>query len=135
MPRIIDPSLYTYTFNAEEALDAHVLVIQGATDGGVQLPGAAPDTQVIGVTIAAAASGEDVDVCMFGPCLLRVDGNAANIAVGDWLEVHATTGYGGKRALSDGTTFRELVGWALEASTADADEIAIFFTKVPTATA
>jgi hypothetical protein len=115
------------TFTAGEALDAHRIVIWHATDAGkVSYPGSAPDTQMVGVTMHDAASGADVDVCCFGPCLLTVDGNAAAIAAGDWIEVHSTTGYGGKRALSDGTTYRELLGQAEEASTADNDEIVVF---------
>ncbi len=136
MPRITGtaPS-FQKTFVAAEALAAHRLVIQSSTDGQVEYPAGAADTQVLGVTMHAAAAGQDVDVVMFGPALVTVDGAASGISAGDWLETHDGTGIAGKRALADGTTFRELIGWALEASTADGDEIAVFITKVPAATA
>lgn len=133
--RRINP-LLIQTFTAGEALDAHRIVIWHATDANkVSYPAGAADTQIVGVTMHDAASGADVDVCVLGTCLVTVDGNAANIAAGDWLEVHSTTGYAGKRALSDGTTYRELLGQAYEASTADNDEIVVFISKcaVPTA--
>lgn len=133
--RRINPIL-TQTFTAGAALAAHRIVIWHATDADTVIyPAAAPDTQVVGITLEAAASGADVEVVILGTCLLTVDGNAANIAAGDAIEVHSTSGYGGKRALSDGTTYREIVAKALEASTADGDEIAVLLTPcwVPTA--
>lgn len=133
--RIIEPMLVK-TFLAGAALSAHRIVIwHASTAETVIAPAAAPDTQMVGVTLAAAASGADVEVCMFGPCLLTVDGNAANIAAGDLIEVHSTGGYGGKRATTDGTTYREILGFALEASTADNDEIAVFVNPFGTFTA
>lgn len=124
------------TYTAGEALEAHRIVIYHATDANkVIYPTTAPDTQMVGVTMADAASGADVDVCCLGPCLLTVDGNAAAIAAGDWIEVHSTTGYGGKRALADGATYRELLGQAEEASTADNDEIVVFVAKCVAQTA
>lgn len=136
MPRITGtaPS-FQKTFVAAEALAAHRLVIQSSTDGQVEYPAGADDTQVLGVTMHAAAAGADVDVIIFGPALLTVDGNASAISVGDWLVSHSADGYGAKRALSDGTTFREFIGRALEASTADGDEISIFFNPFVSATA
>jgi acyl CoA:acetate/3-ketoacid CoA transferase beta subunit len=129
--RRINPILLQ-TYTAGTALAAHRIVIWHATDADVVIyPAAAPDTQMVGVTMEAAASGADVEVCVLGPCLVTVDGNAANIAAGDAIEVHSTSGYGGKRALSDGTTYREILGMAMEASTADNDEIVVFVGKTP----
>jgi len=116
-----------HTFTAAEALLAYRLVIFSSTAGQVEYPAGAADTQHAGVTLAGAASGADVEVCLFGPCLCTVDGNAAAIAVGDWLESHDAAGMAGIRAATDGTTAREIIGRALEASTADGDEISIFF--------
>lgn len=124
--RRINP-LLIQTFTAGEALAAHRIVIwHASTADTVIYPAAAPDTQMVGVTMHGAASGEDVGVCVLGPCLVTVDGNAAAITAGDWIEVHNTAGYGGKRALSDGANYRELLGRALEGSSADNDEIAVF---------
>lgn len=118
------------TYTAGEALEAYRIVIwHASTANTVIYPTTAPDTQMVGITLADAASGADVEVCEFGPCLLTVDGNAANIVAGDWIEVHSTGGYGGKRALADGANYRELIGYAMEASTADNDEIAVFVCK------
>lgn len=129
--QVRDPVLVK-TFTAGTALAAHRIVIWHATDANkVIYPAAAPDTQMVGVTLTAAVEGGDVDVCMLGPCRLTVDGNAANIAAGDWIEVHSTTGLGGRRAAADGTTYRELLGYALEASTADNDEISVFVNICP----
>lgn len=129
--RVRNP-LFIKTFTAGEALAAHLAVIWHATAADtVSLPAGAADTQVCGVTLAAAAAGEDVEVCMFGPCILRVDGNAAAIIAGDAIEVHDAVGYGAKRTLTDGTTLRELIGQAMEASSADGDEISVFVGKTP----
>jgi hypothetical protein len=46
---------------------------------------------------AADAAGDKVDVVTYGPCKIRVDGNAANIAVNDALISHAS-GYAQKVA-------------------------------------
>ncbi len=72
---------------------------------------------------AADAAGDKVDVCISGRCKLRVDGNAANIAVNDLLISHAS-GYAQKQASTgyvfamaeyastvDGDVIPALVGW------------------------
>lgn len=133
--RTINP-IQIQSYLAGAAIAAHRIVIWHASTADTVIPPAsAPDTQMVGVSMAAAASGAVVDVCVLGPCLLTVDGNAANIAAGDLIEVHSTSGYGGKRAASDGTTYREILGIALEASTADDDEIAVFVGRFGTFTA
>jgi len=120
------------TYTATAATVAHVIVIWHATAAdNVIVPAAAPDLQIVGVTMHAAVAGGDIDVCVLGPCILKVDGNASAIAAGDAIEVHSTAGLGGKLALSDGTTLKEIVGVAYEAASADNAEISVFVGKNP----
>jgi hypothetical protein len=119
------------TLTAGEALAAHRVVIWHSTTAGtVSYPAGAADLQVVGVTMTAAASGADVDVCRLGTCLLTVNGTT-DIAAGDAVEVEGTDGMGVKRALSDGTTLREIIGTADEAGTEDGDEIVVFVGRMP----
>ena len=132
MPRLRSTPCVIQTFLAAEVLAAHRLVIFSATDGNVEYPAGAGDTQHAGVTMhEATAIGQMVDVCMLGPCILTVDGNASNIAVGDFLESHNATGYGSKVTLTDGTTAHEIVARAMQASTADDEEISVFVNVMP----
>ncbi|MGE0400834.1 MAG: capsid cement protein [Kofleriaceae bacterium] len=105
---------------AAEALAAHRLVIIDPSDADyVRYPEADYDTQLFGITAEAADSGDQVDIIIGGIAMLQVDGNVANIAWGDWIAAHDVIGYGRKVALSDGTTYREVIGKAFQAATAD----------------
>jgi hypothetical protein len=66
---------------------------------------------------AADAAGDKVDVVTYGPCKIKVDGNAANIGVNDALISHAS-GYAQKVA-STGYPF----ALAEHTSTVDGDVI------------
>ena len=116
------------TRTAAEALEAHRLVIIDPTDTtwmSVRYPEADYDTQLVGVTLHAAASGADVDVAVEGIVKLKVDGNAANIAWGDPIAAHDSAGYGRKRnAVTD-----EVIGDAWGAATADGDIISVHLAK------
>jgi hypothetical protein len=69
---------------------------------------------------AADAAGDKVYVCVFGWCKVKVDGNAANIAIGDYLISHAT----GVAQKAAATGFPFAIAGA--ASTADGDIIPCF---------
>jgi hypothetical protein len=117
--------IHIESFLAGEALLENRMVIIGSTDETVIYPTGDADTQLIGITLTAAASGAYVDVCMLGPCILKVDGNTANIVVGDPIMSLSTAGLGRKAtATADVTT--EIIGRALQASTAANDEISVF---------
>jgi len=110
------------SFVAAEALIENRMVIWDPTDAeSVRYPEGDGDTQIVGVTITAAASGEYVDVCMFGCALLKVDGNAANLLPGDPIKALSTLGLGVKA-----TAAANVVGYTNEASTAANDEISVF---------
>lgn len=74
---------------------------------------------------AADAAGDKVNVCIFGWCKLRVDGNAVNIAINDLLISHAA-GYA-QKAAATGYPFA-LAG---HASTVDGDIIPAFVVGGP----
>lgn len=116
--------LHVMPATAGEALAAYRLVIVGTSDDAVIYPTAIRDTQIVGITLAAAAINEPVDVVTHGYALLKVDGNTANIAFGDAIMVHNSTGYGQKVA-SSGAGLVECIGFAMEASTADDDIISV----------
>lgn len=81
--------------------------------------GAAATDTALGVVQSGAAIGADVDVCLFG--VTRAIASAA-ITRGDLLEAAAA----GEVALHSGTSTKPVVGIALEAATAQGDEIEIF---------
>jgi len=123
--RLINP-IAVSTLIAGEELAAHRVVIWHATEAKtVSYPAGAADLQIAGVTMAAADSGACVDVCRLGDCLLTVNGTT-DIAAGDLIEIEGTDGMGVKRATTDGTTYRELIGKANEAGTEDGHEISVF---------
>jgi hypothetical protein len=112
------------TFTAAEDLEAHRLVIIDPTDTtwhSVRYPEADGDTQLVGVTLHAADSGDDVEVAVAGIVKLKVNGNVANIAYGDFLSAHDTAGYGRKRT----AVTVECIGQAMGSSTADGDLISV----------
>ncbi len=87
---------------AAGAIDIWAPVILVAPGTGEDLPRVdtvnAITGKVFGVAVgpvrvsgkAADAAGDKVNVCFKGWCKCKVDGNAANIAVGDYLISHAT---------------------------------------------
>lgn len=81
---------------------------------------AGADVQTLGVLINEPESGEGADVVLFGTAKMIVDGNAAGIAVSDFLMTDAN----GKGVLCNGDT-ENIVGQALAASTADGDIIPV----------
>lgn len=107
-----------------EALAAYRLVIVTSSDDeSCEYPAAEYDP-CIGVTAAAAAQNEPVDVVLSGIALVQVDGNAANIAVGDSIVAHTATGYG-RKAAGGAAGNRAAIGVAMAASTADDDVIPV----------
>lgn len=117
--------LHFISREAAEALEPYRLVIFNASDDSkVEYPAAEFDP-CIGITMTGAASGERVDVCMLGPCRLKVDGNVANILAGDLIVNHTDAGYGRKVAATANTVYRP-IGIALGAATADGADITVF---------
>lgn len=117
--------LIIQNYVAAEALSANRLVIiDPSDDTKVRYPEADYDTQLVGVTLEAAASGEPIDVCELGIALVKVDGAAANIAYGDPIAAHGAIGEGRKAdTTADVTT--QIIGSARSASTADGDIIPV----------
>jgi hypothetical protein len=116
------------SFIAHTAVEAHRLVtLRTADPRRVEYPAAQFDFAV-GVTLHAAAAGETVEVAFGGFALLKVDGNASNIAVGDSITTHDATGFGQKVA-GGAAARRPCVGFAMSASTADDDLISVEITK------
>lgn len=130
-------------------------VVLGAIDATRELPKiatttSAADKLVYGVTVGKlvdsangycnTAAGDLVQVCVFGQCKVKVDGNAENIAIGDALVTHAAAGVAQKAACDApaadtyttaamNTTLQYLgsiFAKALKASTADGDVIPCF---------
>lgn len=125
MPRLNDPVLIKSFVAAEALLEKRMVIIDPTDDDSVRYPEADADTQLIGITLTAAASGAYVDVCMLGPCILSVDGNTANISIGDPIMALSTVGQG-RKATTTADVTTNIIGWALEASTVADEEISVF---------
>lgn len=111
------------SFRAGAALEAYRLVrIDSSAPTDVIYP-AAQFGAAFGITLHAAASGEDVDVAVGGFALLKVDGTSA-IAIDDAICAHDNTGLG--QIVAGGAAARRpCIGFALSASTADGDLISV----------
>jgi hypothetical protein len=112
------------SFTAGEDLEAYRLVILGTDPTTVEYPSAQFATGIVGITLHAAESGKPVDIAMGGFALLKVDGAAANIAVGDSIVAHDNTGLG-QKAAGGAAANRVAIGRAMAASTVDGDLIPI----------
>lgn len=82
---------------------------------------------------AASAAGKTVQVQIYGLCKVRVDGNVANIAIGDNLVTDTTDGVARQVAVypaiySAADVARNVFAKALQASTVDLDIIVCFLT-------
>lgn len=136
MPKIVEGPIGTeadvVSAVAAGAIDLWSPVILVAAGSGEDLPRVdtvdAITGKVYGVVVgpklssgkAADAAGDKVNVCTGGWCKLKVDGNAANIAIGDYLISHATGV--AQKAASTGFPF----AMAGHASTVDGDIIPAF---------
>lgn len=102
------------------AIPAGRIVVWGTADTGVKLPTGADTAQIVGIVTNSpnVGVGDIVEVCMFGATDLNVKAAGTNIAKGDPISIHGTTGSGKKAAPGAGTN-TYLVGWAAEAATAD----------------
>lgn len=123
-PRFNGPHVITKGFKAKVAIEAYRLVIIDTDAEQADYPAAQFSTAIVGITMHSAAAGEMVDVCMSGICQLKVDGNAANIAVRDSIVAHDNTGLG-QKAAGGAAGNRVCIGVALAASTADGDIIPV----------
>lgn len=105
------------TYLAEStAIGAGLFVIKGTAANQALLPSAA-DLQALGVTIyGATAAGLAMSVAEEGLVDLVVNAAGTNIAFGDPIAIHGTTGRGKKAGLTN-TTF--VCAVAREAATAD----------------
>lgn len=115
-------------FTAAEDLAAYRVVIIKSSDAEQAEYPAAQFDYVFGVTAAAADSGKPVDVVIEGIALVQVDGNAANISVGDRLCAHNDTGFAQKVA-GGAAGNRKTFGTALAASTTDNDIIPVLLSQ------
>lgn len=122
-----NPLLVENKIAAEDLEANRLVIIDPTTDTLVRYPENDHDTQLFGVTLEAAKNGKPVDIAVLGVVLLKVDGNAANIAFGDPISAHGTDGFGGKADTTADTT-TEIIGKAMGASTADGDLIPVLLT-------
>ncbi len=136
LPKIVEGPIGTeaevVSAFAAGAIEMWAPVILAAAGTGEDLPRvdnvAGLTNKVYGVVVgplrasgkAADAAGDKVNVVIHGWTKVKVDGNAANIAIGDILISHAS-GYAQKQA-STGYAF----GLAGHASTVDGDVIPAF---------
>lgn len=114
------------TFTASTALEAHRLVT--LTAGAEAAYPAAQFGMAFGITLHAAEAGKPVEVAVGGYALLKVDGNASAIAIGDSICTHDTAGLGQKVA-GGAAGNRHCIGFAASASTADGDLISVEVNK------
>lgn len=103
------------------AIGAGLIVVADTTDANnetVKLPaGADPVSGIVGITKnAATTSDTTIDVVIAGTAELFVKGSGTNIAFGDFIGVHGTTG-SGKKVVAG--TLSQAVGTAQEKATAD----------------
>lgn len=122
-------------------------VVVVAPDTNTRLPEVgttttANDPTVIGIAVggnsdflttgdAAGAAGDIVQVCIYGLTKCVVDGNVANIAIGDMLITHSTAGQARQitpNAATYDATFRYGFAKALFPSTVAGDTIVVFLT-------
>ena len=122
MPRINLPTTIT-AFTAEGAAVAHQAVSAGTADTQVDCTPAA-GAQCIGITLGAAADGEQVDVILAGPCLAIA---AGVIPRSSPVEIDGVTGrvVAFVPASGAGTAAVNLVGYALEAAAGAGEVISI----------
>ncbi len=114
---------------AGEDLLAKRLVIIGATDDAVIYPTGAEDTQLVGITLEDALSGQPISVAVAGFALCAVDGTAnGGIAYGASIAAHSALGLG-ENATGGSAGNVECIGFAEEASAADGDVISIRIQK------
>lgn len=112
-------------FTAAEDLLANRIVIINASDATkVEYPASEYDGKLIGITAHAAKQGEPIDVCVAGVHPLKVDGNVANIAAGDFIANHTADGLGRKTPGTAGTK-TPYIAMALKPATADGAEIPV----------
>lgn len=123
--RFTDQGSVDVEFTATEALDAYCLVILSTDNEACEYPAAQYDWSY-GITQHSAALGASIRVRILGHSLLKVDGAAANISIGDGLTNHDAVGYGQKAA---GAASRPVIAQALKASTADGDVIPVIIAR------
>jgi hypothetical protein len=121
MPRIHKPGDgQVHRFDAQVAITKGQAVIWGTAEDDVTLPAAANDTPV---GIALNDAGEEVDVCMMGPC---------DAIAGGAITRGAVLGIGGTNgrvvAVTPGVTTADthIIGTALETVGADGNTVSIF---------
>ncbi len=77
---------------------------------------------------ATTTAGDPVDVIYSGIALVQVDGNAANISIGDRITAHNSSGYG-QKAAGGAAASRPCIGIALAASSTDNDVIPVLLSQ------
>lgn len=96
----------TKAYIADTAINEYLAVVVGASANSCKLPAAANAGQIIGVTQNRAVSAADhIDVRKSGVTKLFVKGNSPNIAAGDWIIIHGTSGMGKKGTLQATASF------------------------------
>lgn len=109
---------------AKVALEAHRLVRLDATDTNLADYPSGQFGEVFGITLHAAEAGKPVDVAVGGFAMLKVDGNAVNIAAGDSIVAHTNDGLG-QKAAGGAAGNRKCIGFACTSSTVDGDLISV----------
>ncbi len=118
------------TYTAEAAITAHSIVVWGTNDDAVKLPGGADAGAIVGISLEAqATAGEQVQVVVAGSAELLVKAASPNIAKGNAIFIHGTSGYGKTATLANA---QHAVGYAEEAATADDVRISVEISKFST---
>src|SRR5689334_17962681 len=104
MPRIVHYDNIE-TYNQETAsIGANLFVVEGTNDRDAKLPGGADVGKGLGVTMFAgdATAGSPISVITHGFAEVFVKAAGTNIARGDELSIHGTTGMLKKAAPASG---------------------------------
>lgn len=116
------------TFIANEDLaENRIVIISTSDDTKVEYPAANADGKLLGITITAASSGQQVDVCTAGVALLKVDATT-DIAVNDWIINSDAVGQGEKIGSTAATRY-PVIGLARKAATSDGEIIPVEIVK------
>jgi hypothetical protein len=110
-----------FVFTADEAITAKAVVVQGAANNSIKMPGAAKAPQIIGVAdnaIASAATGRILTAGIV-ECIA-----AAAITRGDRVCIHGTTGKV-RTYVQTTDAGAEIVGTALASVTTDLDTVPV----------
>ncbi len=107
----------------------YAVVVQGASDGQVILPGAADAPKIVGVAMEAASASDPVDVRMIGNAICIA---SEAISRGDYVSIGGVLGTvrSATRCAAEGAQVIGIVGRANEAAAASGDQISVTLLRI-----